>query len=162
MNRHIVRSFFMCLFAFLSQQMSGVNVMIFHALVLFNLSGSGNMTGSEETLVIGALQILSCFLAMCLINILGRRILLVVSVTLMGLFSILLGKRLLVVDPIPSTGADNAHNVTSNCFRTSERATVTWYARTVRMNARRIENAVSLQIRESGKLIIAARETFHV
>ncbi|KAH0949027.1 hypothetical protein HN011_009427, partial [Eciton burchellii] len=91
MNRHIVRSFFMCLFAFLSQQMSGVNVMIFHALVLFNLSGSGNMTGSEETLVIGALQILSCFLAMCLINILGRRILLVVSVTLMGLFSILLG-----------------------------------------------------------------------
>ncbi|XP_020294864.1 facilitated trehalose transporter Tret1-like [Pseudomyrmex gracilis] len=90
-NRYVVKSFFACFFAFVAQQMSGVNTMIFYALTLFNVGGSGDLTGSEQTIVIGAVQILSCSLATGLINVLGRRILLTISTVLMGLFLILLG-----------------------------------------------------------------------
>lgn len=68
--------------------------MTFYLLTLFNVGGSGDLTGSEQTVVVGAVQILSCLLAMCLINALGRRILLATSSVLMGLFLILLGKEL--------------------------------------------------------------------
>ncbi|XP_018055908.1 PREDICTED: facilitated trehalose transporter Tret1-like [Atta colombica] len=90
-NRYVLSSFFACFFAFLAQQLSGVNIMIFYALTLFNVGGSGDLTGSEQTVLIGGVQILSCFLAMCLIDVVGRRILLIVSSVLMGLFLILLG-----------------------------------------------------------------------
>jgi len=66
--------------------------MIFYALTLFNVGGSGDLTGGEQTILIGGIQILSCFLAMSLIDIVGRRILLIVSSIFMGLFLILLGK----------------------------------------------------------------------
>lgn len=97
-NRYVVSSFFTCFFAFLTQQLSGVNIMIFHALTLFNVGGSGDLTGNEQTVLIGGVQILSCFLAMYLIDIVGRRILLIVSSILMGLFLILLGNRLSMID----------------------------------------------------------------
>ncbi|GAB1860365.1 Sugar transporter ERD6-like 6 [Camponotus japonicus] len=90
-NRYIVSSFFTCFFAFLAQQLSGVNIMIFYALTLFNVGGSGDLTASEQTIVIGSIQILSCFLATSLINMVGRRILLITSSMLMGLFLMLLG-----------------------------------------------------------------------
>lgn len=92
-NRHIVRSFFTCFFVFLAQQLSGVTIMIFYALTLFNVGGSGDLTASEQTIVIGGIQILSCFLAIGLIDMVGRRILLIVSSMLMGLFLMLLGKQ---------------------------------------------------------------------
>ncbi|KAL6423531.1 hypothetical protein ACFW04_010234 [Cataglyphis niger] len=90
-NRHIISSFCTCFFAFLAQQLSGVNTIIFYALTFFNIGGSGNITASEQTIVISSIQILSCFLAMSLINMVGRRILLIVSASLMGLFLMLLG-----------------------------------------------------------------------
>ncbi|XP_070517433.1 facilitated trehalose transporter Tret1 [Cardiocondyla obscurior] len=90
-NRRVASSFLACFFAFLTQQLSGINIMIFYALTLFNIGGSGDLTGSELTVLIGGMQILSCFLTMGLINILGRRILLITSSILMGLFLTLLG-----------------------------------------------------------------------
>ncbi|XP_024892080.1 facilitated trehalose transporter Tret1-like [Temnothorax curvispinosus] len=90
-NRCVISSFFTCFFAFLTQQLSGVTIMIFYALTLFNFGGSGDLTGSEQTVLIGGVQILSCFLAMGLVDIIGRRLLLIVSSILMGLFLILLG-----------------------------------------------------------------------
>ncbi|XP_011166297.1 facilitated trehalose transporter Tret1 [Solenopsis invicta] len=90
-NRNVTSAFFTCFFAFLIQQLSGVNIMIFNALTLFNVGGSGNLTGSEQTVLIGGVQILSCFLAIGLIDVVGRRTLLIVSSILMGLFLILLG-----------------------------------------------------------------------
>ncbi|XP_011702423.1 PREDICTED: facilitated trehalose transporter Tret1-like isoform X2 [Wasmannia auropunctata] len=90
-NRYVASSFFTCIFVFLTQQLSGVNIMIFYALTLFNVGGSGDLTGSEQTVLIGGVQILSCFLAISLIDIVGRRILLIVSSIFMGLFLILLG-----------------------------------------------------------------------
>lgn len=76
----------------LGQQLSGVNIMIFYALTLFNTIGSGELTGNEQTLVVGAVQILASLLAAFLVDLLGRRILLTVSTLLMGLSLMLLGK----------------------------------------------------------------------
>lgn len=117
-NRRVLRCFFACVLAFLTQQLGGVNVITFYSLTLFEFGGSGDLTGSEQTVVVSSVQILSCLAAMRLIDTFGRRILLVVSSALMGLFLILLGKRL----PPPAkfaslTRADNARLV--NATRTS-------------------------------------------
>ncbi|XP_076625128.1 facilitated trehalose transporter Tret1 [Colletes latitarsis] len=90
-NRRVLRSLVTCFGVTLGQQFSGVNMMIFYALTLFNTIGSGELTGSEQTLVVGAVQILASLLAAFLVDVLGRRILLTVSTLLMGLFLILLG-----------------------------------------------------------------------
>ncbi|KZC08076.1 Facilitated trehalose transporter Tret1, partial [Dufourea novaeangliae] len=90
-NRRVLRSFATCLGVVLSQHLSGANMMIFYALTLFNTIGSGELTGSEQTLLVGAVQILASLLAALLVDVLGRRILLALSTSLMGLFLILLG-----------------------------------------------------------------------
>ncbi|XP_076177940.1 facilitated trehalose transporter Tret1 [Ptiloglossa arizonensis] len=90
-NRRVLRSLVTCFGVILGQQFSGINMMIFYALALFNTIGSGELTGSEQTLVVGAVQILVSLLASFLVNVLRRRILLTVSTLLMGLFLILLG-----------------------------------------------------------------------
>nr|XP_033333268.1 facilitated trehalose transporter Tret1-like [Megalopta genalis] len=90
-NRRVLRSLAACLGVVLSHQFSSVNVMIFYALTLFNTIGSGELTGSEQTLLVGGVQILASLVAAFLVDILGRRILLAVSTLLMGLFLILLG-----------------------------------------------------------------------
>lgn len=92
-NSRILRSFVTNFGVILGQQLSGVNIMIFYALTLFNTLGSGELTGSQQTLVVGAVQIFSCLLAALLVDILGRRILLTVSTLLMGTFLILLGNN---------------------------------------------------------------------
>ncbi|XP_032684850.1 facilitated trehalose transporter Tret1-like [Odontomachus brunneus] len=90
-NRRIVRPCLACVFAFLTQQLSGVNIMLFYSLTLFDIGGSGYLTASELTVILGAVQILSCLVATGLIDVLGRRALLAVSSVLMGLFLVLLG-----------------------------------------------------------------------
>ena len=91
-NRRVLRSMVTCFGIILGQHLCGVNMMIFYALMLFETTGSGELTGSEQTLVVGAVQILVCLLAAFLVDVLGRRILLTVSSLFMGLFLILLGK----------------------------------------------------------------------
>lgn len=76
----------------MGQHVCGVNMMIFYALTLFDTSGSGELTGSEQTLVVAAVQILVSLFVVFLVDLLGRRILLTLSSLLMGLFLILLGK----------------------------------------------------------------------
>ncbi|XP_078037312.1 facilitated trehalose transporter Tret1 [Augochlora pura] len=90
-NRRVLRSLVACLGVVLSHQFSSVNVMIFYALTLFNTIGSGELTGTEQTLLVGGVQILASLVAAFFVDVLGRRILLVVSTLLMGLFLILLG-----------------------------------------------------------------------
>ncbi|KAG6798490.1 facilitated trehalose transporter Tret1 [Apis mellifera caucasica] len=90
-NRRVLRSMVTCFGIILGQHLCGVNMMIFYALMLFETTGSGELTGSEQTLVVGAVQILVCLLAAFLVDVLGRRILLTVSSLFMGLFLILLG-----------------------------------------------------------------------
>ncbi|CAK9811553.1 Facilitated trehalose transporter Tret1 [Anthophora plagiata] len=90
-NRRVLRSIATCFGVIASQHLCGVNMMIFYALTFFDISGSGELTGSEQTLVVGAVQILTSILAAYLVGVLGRRILLTVSTLLMGVFLILLG-----------------------------------------------------------------------
>ncbi|CAK9800912.1 Facilitated trehalose transporter Tret1 [Anthophora quadrimaculata] len=90
-NRRVLRSIATCFGVMASQHLCGANMMIFYALTFFDMSGSGELTGSEQTLVVGAVQIFVSILAAYLVSILGRRILLTVSTLLMGVFLILLG-----------------------------------------------------------------------
>lgn len=71
--------------------MSGINTLIFYATVIFNNGGSGELSGSQQTLVVGTVQIAACLLCTKLIDILGRRILLAGSCILTGIFMILQG-----------------------------------------------------------------------
>lgn len=86
----------------ITQQLSGINVIIPNALMVFNVGGSGDMSGSQQTVVVGAVQIVSCILATTLVDIVGRRILATVSSIIMGLLLILLG-NLFITPKISST-----------------------------------------------------------
>ncbi|XP_076396262.1 facilitated trehalose transporter Tret1 isoform X2 [Megachile rotundata] len=90
-NRRVLRSIASCIGVIVGQHVCGVNMMIFYALTLFETTGSGELTGSEQTLVVGVVQILATLLVTFLVDILGRRILLTLSTMLMGVFLILLG-----------------------------------------------------------------------
>lgn len=70
--------------------------------MVFNVGGSGDMSGSQQTVVVGAVQIVSCILATTLVDIVGRRILATVSSIIMGLLLILLG-NLFITPKISST-----------------------------------------------------------
>lgn len=52
---------------------------------------SGNFDVSEETLLVGGVQIIASVMATVLVDMIGRRILLVFSSTFMGIFLVLLG-----------------------------------------------------------------------
>ena len=93
-NRKVLLSLIVCHGVIIGQQLSGVNPMIFYALPIFNNGGSGNITGEELTIVVGAVQISSCLVSMFVIDRCGRRILLTMSATTMGLSLILLGNSL--------------------------------------------------------------------
>ncbi|XP_043510872.1 facilitated trehalose transporter Tret1-like [Frieseomelitta varia] len=90
-NRRVLRSIATCFGVVVGQHVCGVNMMIFYALTLFDTSGSGELTGSEQTLIVAAVQILVSLSVAFLVDLLGRRILLTLSSLLMGLFLILLG-----------------------------------------------------------------------
>ncbi|KAG7200720.1 hypothetical protein KM043_001271 [Ampulex compressa] len=90
-NRRVFRAFVVCFLAIVGQQLSGVNTITFHALTLFSMGGSGELTASEATLVLASVQVISCLLGIYLVNLLGRRILISASSALMGLFLVLLG-----------------------------------------------------------------------
>lgn len=107
-NRRILRSMATCFGIILGQHLCGVNMMIFYALMLFETTGSGELTGSEQTLVVGAVQILVCLLAAFLVDVLGRRILLTVSSLFMGLFLILLGKPFYQINVATANFSDQA------------------------------------------------------
>lgn len=87
----VIWSLIVCHGVIVAQQLSGINTMIFYALVIFNNGGSGNLTGEEMTLVVGAVQILACLLCTLTIDRIGRRILLTVSAASTGVFLVLLG-----------------------------------------------------------------------
>ncbi|KAI4488275.1 hypothetical protein M0804_005123 [Polistes exclamans] len=90
-NRQVLHSFLMCFGVMMIQQFSGFSTFITYALTIFETQGSGLLNGSELTLVVALVQILSSIMAYMLIDILGRRILLTISSAFMGVFLALLG-----------------------------------------------------------------------
>ncbi|XP_053598422.1 facilitated trehalose transporter Tret1 [Microplitis demolitor] len=100
-NHRVIQAIIVCHGVIIIQQLSGINTLTFNATVIFNNGGSGELTGSEQTLVIGGLQIISTILCMLTIDYLGRRILLAVSGMLMGAFMVLFGWYINVRDEDP-------------------------------------------------------------
>lgn len=74
----------------LFQQMSGVNAIIFYSSDIFQKAGSSLPPG-EASIIVGAVQVISVFLGSLVIDKLGRRILLLASITVMFLTTLILG-----------------------------------------------------------------------
>ncbi|KAH0557404.1 facilitated trehalose transporter Tret1-like [Cotesia glomerata] len=100
-NFNVIRAIIVCHGVIIIQQLSGINTLTFYATVIFNNGGSGELTGAQQTLVIGGLQIISSIFCMLVIDFWGRRILLAVSGIIMGLSMILFGWYINVRDEDP-------------------------------------------------------------
>lgn len=72
------------------QQMSGVNVVIFYTNDIFKASGSG-LDPEIATIIVGVMQVVATFISSLVVDRLGRRILLLVSDSVMALCNLLLG-----------------------------------------------------------------------
>lgn len=72
------------------QQVCGVNAIIFYTSNIFRDANSG-ISGSDGSIIVGVMQIIFTFIATLTVDRLGRRILLLVSETLMAVCCILMG-----------------------------------------------------------------------
>lgn len=72
------------------QQVSGVNAVIFYTNDIFNAAGTG-LDSEIATIIVGVMQVLATFVASLVVDRLGRRILLLVSDSIMALCTLLLG-----------------------------------------------------------------------
>ncbi|XP_011881165.1 PREDICTED: facilitated trehalose transporter Tret1 isoform X2 [Vollenhovia emeryi] len=74
----------------LFQQMSGVNSIIFYASAIFTRSGA-SIEPNVAAIIVGAVQVVSVFLGTLVVDRLGRRILLLASISVMFLMMLILG-----------------------------------------------------------------------
>lgn len=72
------------------QQMSGINAVIFYTGFIFKAANTG-IEGSVATIIVGVMQVIAVFVSSIVVDKLGRRILLLVSVSVMALCTIVLG-----------------------------------------------------------------------
>ncbi|XP_043269300.1 facilitated trehalose transporter Tret1-like isoform X2 [Venturia canescens] len=105
-KRKVLWAIIVCHGVIVAQQLSGINTMIFYALVIFNNGGSGDMTGEELTLIVGAVQVFACLLCTLTVGRISRRVLLSISAAFTGLFLILLGWYFSVRDSDPELWDD--------------------------------------------------------
>ncbi|XP_051171819.1 facilitated trehalose transporter Tret1-like [Leptopilina boulardi] len=91
-NIKVWRSFSATIVSILTHQFSLINVIIFYAFSIFELKyPSGDFDTNETILIIGSVQIAASVLAIILIDLIGRRKLLIFSSMFMGIFLALLG-----------------------------------------------------------------------
>ncbi|XP_037031895.1 facilitated trehalose transporter Tret1-like isoform X2 [Bradysia coprophila] len=72
------------------QQMSGINAVIFYTGFIFDRANTG-IQGSIATIIVGVMQVIATFVSSIIVDKLGRRILLLISVSVMALCTIVLG-----------------------------------------------------------------------
>lgn len=72
------------------QQLSGINAVIFYTGFIFDAADTG-IDGSIAAIIVGVMQVIATFVASMVIDKLGRRIMLLISIAIMSLCSILLG-----------------------------------------------------------------------
>lgn len=72
------------------QQLSGINAVIFYTGFIFNAADTG-IDGSIATIIVGVMQVIATFVASMVVDKVGRRIMLLISVAIMAVCSILLG-----------------------------------------------------------------------
>ncbi|KYM93208.1 Facilitated trehalose transporter Tret1 [Atta colombica] len=74
----------------LFQQMSGVNSIIFYSSDIFSEAGDA-ISPNIATIIVGTVQVVSVFFGTLVVDKLGRRLLLLISITVMFLMTLLLG-----------------------------------------------------------------------
>lgn len=82
-------------------QMSGINAVIFYTTFIFDAANSG-LDSSIATIIVGVMQVLGTLVASIVVDKLGRRILLLVSVASMSVCTILLGVFFFLNDRNPA------------------------------------------------------------
>lgn len=72
------------------QQMSGINAVIFYTGFIFTAANTG-IHSTTATIIVGVIQVIATFIASMVVDKVGRRIMLLVSVAVMGICTILMG-----------------------------------------------------------------------
>ena len=110
-QRGVYHPFILVLMLMFFQQFSGINAVVFYAASIFKEAGVGNPS-LLSALSIGGGQIAATFIAVILVDKLGRKVLLVVSSTTVCLSSGVLGIEFLITDTV--CGGVTGNGTTSN------------------------------------------------
>lgn len=84
------RGFVICIMLMFFQQFSGINAVIFYSVSIFKSAGS-NLDPAICSIIVGVVQVLMTFAAATLVERAGRRILLLISSTVMCICLAVLG-----------------------------------------------------------------------
>lgn len=85
-----IRGLVICFGLMFFQQVSGINAVIFYTTDIFKASGAG-INPEVATIIVGVMQVLATFVAGLVVDRLGRRILLLISDSVMALCTLMLG-----------------------------------------------------------------------
>lgn len=85
-------------------QFSGINAVIFYTEAIFEAANTG-IPGSTASIIVGTMQVLATYVASQVIDHLGRRILLITSISSMCLCSIAIGIYFYLLEQDPQTAA---------------------------------------------------------
>lgn len=86
-------------------QFSGINAVIFYTEAIFDAANSG-MAASTASIMVGAMQVVATYGASLLIDRLGRRILLITSISLMFVCNIAIGVYFYLLEHEPKTASN--------------------------------------------------------
>lgn len=75
-------------------QFSGISPFVFYTLLIFKHGGSPGIDETGQTMIVGGAQIVGSVIAIILVDIIGRKPLIILSTSLMGVFMILLGEHI--------------------------------------------------------------------
>lgn len=84
MRTESLRSAFIAIGLMFFQQMSGINAVIFYTSDIFRDSGT-SIDAKISTIIVGSIQVVSTFVSSLVVDKLGRRLLLLVSIVVMGI-----------------------------------------------------------------------------
>lgn len=84
MRTESLRSAFIAIGLMFFQQMSGINAVIFYSNTIFKDSGS-DLDPGVSTIIVGVIQVVATFVSSLVVDKLGRRLLLLFSIVVMGI-----------------------------------------------------------------------------
>lgn len=102
-SRAVIKALVICLGLMIFQQVSGINAVMFYATKIFEAAGS-TLDPAVATIIVGVVQVVATGVASVLVELAGRRVLLLGSAAVMSLAHIVLG----VYFHMSSSGADVA------------------------------------------------------
>merc|ERR1711874_218093 len=86
----VLKPFIISLAMMFFLMMSGFNVMVFYVVTIFDTAGS-SLDPNLSSVVVGAVLLISCFIALAIVSQLGRKLILVTSIFGMAACHIILG-----------------------------------------------------------------------